>query len=354
MTPRQILLVGWAGFLLYAWPGFMSFDSIYQLQESRSGYFTVATALRAHFEAHGPWDAAALQRLHAAECARVFGQQDAGAAAGELMALFATALVDLGRLLARRYGGRFETLVGASEQRAATLVERLAEMPFSHATHATRALQCPSTRAQITGLALALVRRPGRFVDRERLTIFADNLVLHVLRRDGVPSTTPAPLARIEAGHEIESGSAEVEIRALALHAVERCVEQLRRDGVEVRAEQLTTGSAARPEPRDEGGAAPPHPQCLLPRRGAGAGAGFDAGAGTGIGVTSSSRASTSARRDVGVTHGVQSPSASADASCSRSSPCGSASSSCAMRVPMRVSAGRSAPSRSGSVSGDS
>lgn len=40
LTPRQILLVGWIGFLIYAWPGFMSFDSIYQLQESRSGHFS--------------------------------------------------------------------------------------------------------------------------------------------------------------------------------------------------------------------------------------------------------------------------------------------------------------------------
>ncbi len=40
LTPRQILLIGWAGFLAYAWPGFMSFDSVYQLQESRSGYFS--------------------------------------------------------------------------------------------------------------------------------------------------------------------------------------------------------------------------------------------------------------------------------------------------------------------------
>lgn len=36
---RLILLVGWLGFLLYAYPGFMSFDSVYQLLEARSGEF---------------------------------------------------------------------------------------------------------------------------------------------------------------------------------------------------------------------------------------------------------------------------------------------------------------------------
>jgi hypothetical protein len=38
LTPRRILAIGWFGFLAYAYPGFMSFDSITQLKESRSGY----------------------------------------------------------------------------------------------------------------------------------------------------------------------------------------------------------------------------------------------------------------------------------------------------------------------------
>ena len=38
LTSRQILLVGGLGLLLYAFPGYMSFDSITQLREARSGY----------------------------------------------------------------------------------------------------------------------------------------------------------------------------------------------------------------------------------------------------------------------------------------------------------------------------
>jgi len=45
LTSRQILLVGGLGFLAYAFPGFMSFDSITQLRESRSGY---------HIDGHPP------------------------------------------------------------------------------------------------------------------------------------------------------------------------------------------------------------------------------------------------------------------------------------------------------------
>lgn len=39
-TPQRILVLGWIGFMVYAFPGFMSFDSVYQLRQSRWGYFT--------------------------------------------------------------------------------------------------------------------------------------------------------------------------------------------------------------------------------------------------------------------------------------------------------------------------
>ena len=52
--------------------------------------------------------------------------------------------------------------------------------------------------------------------------MFADNLVPHVLRLDGVLWFEPELVARIEAGELIEHGSLEeVEIRACAVHAVE-------------------------------------------------------------------------------------------------------------------------------------
>lgn len=39
MSPRQILTLGWLGAFLYAYPGYMSFDSIAQLQQARWDYF---------------------------------------------------------------------------------------------------------------------------------------------------------------------------------------------------------------------------------------------------------------------------------------------------------------------------
>jgi hypothetical protein len=37
-SPRQLLILGWLGFMAYAFPGYMSFDSAFQLRMSRSGY----------------------------------------------------------------------------------------------------------------------------------------------------------------------------------------------------------------------------------------------------------------------------------------------------------------------------
>jgi len=51
--------------------------------------------------------------------------------------------------------------------------------------------------------------------------MFADNLVPHVLRLDGLLTYDPGLLDRIERGELIEHGSPEeVEIRACALHTV--------------------------------------------------------------------------------------------------------------------------------------
>jgi hypothetical protein len=38
LSPRQILILGWLGFMAYAYPGYMSFDSVTQLRMSRQGW----------------------------------------------------------------------------------------------------------------------------------------------------------------------------------------------------------------------------------------------------------------------------------------------------------------------------
>jgi hypothetical protein len=72
----------------------------------------------------------------------------------------------------------------------------------------------------------------GRFGDLDRLTIFADNLVPHVLRVDGVLRYDPDLAARIDREELIAAGSEEeVELRAAAVHASELIVRALHRTG---------------------------------------------------------------------------------------------------------------------------
>jgi hypothetical protein len=98
-------------------------------------------------------------------------------------------------------------------------------------------------RAQIlaTDLAIAFAEQgPGEFHDLDRLTIFADNLVPHVLRADGVLEYDPELLQRIERGELIPAGSAEeVEMRAVTIHAVERLVAELQASGIPASARLL-------------------------------------------------------------------------------------------------------------------
>ena len=83
----------------------------------------------------------------------------------------------------------------------------------------------------------------GRFDDLDQLTMFADNLVPHVLRIEGVLEFTPALIDRIEAVEDITIGSPEeIEIRACAVHAVELLTAAVRTRAVDPRP-QITTGS---------------------------------------------------------------------------------------------------------------
>ena len=200
--------------------------------EGRSGYFTIASALRRHFELHGSWSAAALSGLTAAELCGVLGQDPEDGEVAELMTLFARSLCDLGRTLEARFEGSFERLVARADRRAERLVGLLAEMPFYRDVSRYDDFEVPLyKRAQITVSDLATAfgeAGPGRFDDLDQLTIFADNLVPHVLRCEGVLRYEASLAGRIEAGELLAPGSAEeVEIRAVGLHAVERMVAHL-------------------------------------------------------------------------------------------------------------------------------
>jgi hypothetical protein len=202
----------------------------------KSGYFTIAAGLNELFRERGPLAADRLAGMTTTECIRIFRQDAENEPAVELMALYARALSDLGQLLLRDFRGSFMALVESADGSAQELVRRLSAMPLFRDELPYGELTVPFyKRAQITAADLSMAfggEGPGRFEDIEELTLFADNLVPHVLRMDGILRYDENLAARIDAGVPIPAKSPEeVELRACAVHAVELMAESLRREG---------------------------------------------------------------------------------------------------------------------------
>jgi Queuosine salvage protein len=185
--------------------------------EGLSGFRTVEAGLRRH----GPWEARELAAVSREEVAAVLGQ-DPG---HELMGLFARHLRELGARVRDEHGGAFLALARSGEGSAEALAARLATWDGWRDSSAYDGRPVPFfKRAQIAAADLALSGLAPA-TDLDRLTLFADNLVPHVLRIDGVLEFDPDLVARIDAGTLLEHDSEEeVEIRACALHAVELLV----------------------------------------------------------------------------------------------------------------------------------
>jgi hypothetical protein len=209
-----------------------------------SGYFTTALSLHDFFKKHGPLTANELAVLTVEQCTRIFDQDPANETIGELMQHFATALNALGRFLLDRFNGSFTGLVETAGLSAGRLVQLLREMPYFDDVEPYHELEVPFyKRAQIVAADLAVAFKGqswGCFGDIDQLTIFADNLVPHVLRLDSVLSYEASLIARIEAVELIPAGSAEeIEIRACAVHAVELIKQAICAKGHQVTSSQL-------------------------------------------------------------------------------------------------------------------
>ena len=201
-----------------------------------SGYFTVASCLTDYFNRHGPMGAEQLARVTPDDCARIFEQPNPGDATRELMTLFARALNDLGQYLLDQFDGSFARLIESANHSALQLVGLLAQMPLFNDVQRYRGRDVPFyKRAQLTTADLNLAlggEGLGRFDDLDQLTIFADNLVPHVLRIDGILRYNPDLAARIDREELISAGSEEeVELRAGAVHASELIVRALHAAG---------------------------------------------------------------------------------------------------------------------------
>jgi len=201
-----------------------------------TGYSTIAEGVRRRFDTEGPWSAAELKVLTAADLAPVIGQDPDH----ELMGLFAAGLNDVGARIAEEYGGSPLALIDSADGSAVVLVETLAGWSSFEDVSTYDELRLPFLkRAQILAADLS---RAGvaQWSDGGKLTMFADNLVPHVLRLDGVLSFDRRLVTKIELGELLEHGAgSEVEIRACAVHAVELIVAASPRPATAAAVDQL-------------------------------------------------------------------------------------------------------------------
>ena len=208
-----------------------------------SGARTMATRLRMWEQEQGAIRADALVGLDAAAAHRIFAQPETDEMV-ELMTRFARSLDELGRTVTEHHGGSFVELVASARGSAAHLVATLAALPTYADVSTYAGFEVPFLkRAQITVADLHRAfagAGPGAFDDVERLTAFADNLVPHVLRVDGVLVLDPELDRAIAAGELLVHGDPpEVELRAGAVHVVELLRDALGARGIERTAAEI-------------------------------------------------------------------------------------------------------------------
>jgi hypothetical protein len=185
-----------------------------RLDEGESATNAITRRLTEHARARGgTWTAAELRGLDVRRLAALLEQDPAH----DLMRLYARALNQLGTWL----GDRKMLDVVAAAGSAAGFARALATgMPFFDDRGFYK-------RAQITANDLALAGEAA-FDDVDRLTVFADNLLPHVLRTDGVLVYDAELATIVDAGIELPVGGAmEREIRACAVHACELLARRL-------------------------------------------------------------------------------------------------------------------------------
>ncbi len=176
------------------------------------GYETVASALAERFRTGRPWTAAGLRDLSVEAVADLFGLERGHALAGH----FTAALRELGGFLDGRTG--LEVVAeadGSAERLAAQLAGGMALWRDPLAK-----------RAQLAASDLVLAG-VADFSDLGALTLFADNLVPHVLRRDGALVLDAALERHLDAGLLLAPGRQELELRAAAVVAGERLAHRL-------------------------------------------------------------------------------------------------------------------------------
>ncbi len=189
-------------------------------------YYSIATPLKKYIRTVGLISAADMAKTKPETVEAMLSLPRGTPEAEKFSRLCAENLREFGVYITDAHSGSFLEFIRAAQGSAERLASMLARLPSYadvHDYHGT--MVSFYKRAQIAAGDLQLAfGKLGEtlFNDIHRLTMFPDNGVPHVLRIDGILEYDAVLAARIDAGHEIASGSdEEIEIRACAGQAVE-------------------------------------------------------------------------------------------------------------------------------------
>jgi hypothetical protein len=210
----------------------------------KTGYFTVTSLLKEEFERQNIFSCSFLQSISAQDCIRIFKQDPDNRRILPLMGNFAKAMRELGDFVGQNFSGNFLKLLSSADNQAAKLVDILVQMPYYQDVAFLGDFKVYFyKRAQITvsDLNIALQNEGhGYFSDLDELTIFADNLVPHVLWIDGLLNYSDELTQTIQNGQPIGANSiTEIELRASAVHTVELMVAAAACQGKSLTAQQF-------------------------------------------------------------------------------------------------------------------
>ena len=182
-----------------------------------SGYFTVAWALADRFRSHGAWTRDELAALD--------GPAVAGCRASRPITSSWRSTPGRSTTSPPSWG------TAARSTWSTPRTARRSASPRRSPTCPSSATRASTSAPQITPSDLALAG-VAEWDDLGSLTIFADNLVPHVLRVDRVLRYEPELARTIDSGELLPPGEQEREIRACAVHACELIAAEL---GVDAR-----------------------------------------------------------------------------------------------------------------------
>jgi len=220
------------------------FFAHYRPYRGEEGYFALATALRDWFAERGQPGPAALQAIDAAEVSHILGQDPESVPLRPFIGWAVEALHQLGHFIETDLDGRCANLLTQGNHQADDMVALLCRMPMfrdvaSLGGEEVWLLKLAQILVHDTAIAGA---ERGLFAIEglEHLTVFADNMLPFVLEANGVLRYHPALSRRIGRGETLRAGiRAEIELRAVSLHACELLRVELARRGVDASAREV-------------------------------------------------------------------------------------------------------------------